>query len=304
MAFAQINKDNHLIWQADFFVAPLFVQANDDNVTIPINNTTGVQFDPFGNDYANYGFNFNSLEITQQDNPAQPATYDPVLHLITYYLPTTGVVAGSIRHLRYRWKDAAGNQSNEAQVDILVLDRPFGWRPRLASYLCEIDANGLNTGVGRYALLEKYYTDDGSLYVPFTTKANQPSDPDYVQPVPDPLSCPVGGGLLTDFFVYAFDLGINFVSIQFGSAGLPIFINHGAGDPQPLQMQIAPGFYDQIIVNYFNQAPGFANNMDLNIAAGGSGSASQATNVAAGPHSITFLNVTLPQPFGGSLILN
>ncbi|WP_373399676.1 hypothetical protein V8V91_08465 [Algoriphagus halophilus] len=74
------------------------------------------------------------------------------------------------------------------------------WRVLESSLRCERDANNINTGMAIYDFLEEYFTETD---LPTgETKLNAPSDPDYVAPVEDFVSCPVSFGGYTSGNLY------------------------------------------------------------------------------------------------------
>jgi hypothetical protein len=296
----RLNENNHIIWDHNFTEAPVIATAVDSNVDM-IQSAASVDADPFANDTSNYGFDYNSLEITLQANPAHPATYDPLTHIITIFSDPTWAV-DSLQVLQYKWTDLAGNVSNVANVNIHVKPRPLGWRAHPPSYQCEV-VGGDNTGNAFWSLLEAYWTDTGELAVPGGTTPNTPGIPEYVPPVVDQATCPLPSSTVP-FYVYNFtDPGTNSLikSIKLGSTGAVLTLNHARSAPQPRQVQVTPGAYDLLEVIVENIDPGALNSLALNSPGGGSDT--QGVGTSAGLQTITFPTVTIATGFGGDLTL-
>lgn len=72
----------------------------------------------------------------------------------------------------------------------VAYDRLTAWRGQAASAYC-LQTLGENNGYQGWTTIEKYYTDDNSLFSPSTTKSNVDTDPDYVAPIVNTTACPV-----------------------------------------------------------------------------------------------------------------
>ena len=180
-----LNKNNFLRWTGSFNQAPFDANAVDDSVNMFVTGAQVVLY-PLVNDVSTYGIALNTFEFTLQDNPLAPATFDSASKSVTYF-PPVGVVP-SVKTLKYKWKDFNGNESNEATITINVLARQTAWRGDPSSFACEM-SGGVRTGNSLYETLERYYTDDDELYLPYETKPNTIGDPDYIAPVTDNLNC-------------------------------------------------------------------------------------------------------------------
>lgn len=71
-----------------------------------------------------------------------------------------------------------------------VSSRPSLWRPRVSDAYCQ-QSSGDNTGYLVYQTLEQVYTDVTPNALTGQTKPNTPTDPDFVPPVYNTISCPV-----------------------------------------------------------------------------------------------------------------
>jgi len=185
----KLNRNNFLTWEGQFTDAP-FENVTNGWVLSMVENDPFIEGAVLFDDISTYGINLDTFEFTLQDNPLNPATWDAATGLVKYY-PPAGVTPG-LRYLKYTWRDNAGNLSPEGTITISVLARPIGWRGAPASYQCEL-SGGNNTGDAFYGELEKYYTDNGQVFAPYTTKPNTIGDPDYIAPVGDAGMCPIPG---------------------------------------------------------------------------------------------------------------
>jgi len=93
---------------------------------------------------------------------------------------TTGLVS---RTFLFRRSTPVQNFSNLPAAP-LTAARPTGWRG--LGLVHTLDANGKRTGRGRPLRLQRYYTDDGSLYKPRTEKPNIQGDRDFIADVTIP----------------------------------------------------------------------------------------------------------------------
>lgn len=246
------NKNNYLIWDAQFEDAPYVASALGTLVTAPITATQATfAFGPA--DVATYGINLNTFVFTLQDaGAAAPAVYDAATGYVTYYLPAAPVVG--FRTLKYQWQDNAGNLSNEGTISIELTARATAWRPNPASLVCRVVA-GDNTGYAGWGLLEEYYTDDSSTVLPLNTKPNVIGDPDYVADYSDPVMCPLPSAVLNlniyNVLTYGGPTPPTIVSVQCTKTagtgtGTVILVNPNMtpSDPQPYTVPLSPGTWD------------------------------------------------------------
>lgn len=304
----QLNKDNFLIWEGlGFTDAPFDLQVNDDLASIAY-NTTAVDIYPLGNDVASYGFNANSFEFTFQDNPNKIAAFDPVQKKVTYY-PPSDVQPGETRILRYKIRDTMGHESGEATISINIQERVTAWRAYQPSVSCLLDGKGDNTGMKSYGQLEKYYQDNGApvlLNSNPVLKDNVSNDPDYVPPVQDNISCPLPSQDVP-FYAWNAYTFFNIVSIIFRNGGSPVhtfYPNFGSTQPQPLQLQVSGGNYDEIAIELENVFSGPASaTLSLQPGAGGSAPQSQNVNQPQGIATYYFYNLAMGATFGADLYI-
>ncbi len=183
----ELNQNNFLRWKGEFKKAPYTANAVNDSINMIIDQTF-IEISPLINDVSTYGIALNTFTFTSQDNPDKPAIFNPSTSKVTYFLPVSAAV-GNVRHLKYKWTDYNGNESNEATISINVIVRPTGWRVYPPSFSCEFDVEAERTGRSLYAQLVKYYLDNNQNVTPLTLKNNVVGDPNYVAPVEDPINC-------------------------------------------------------------------------------------------------------------------
>jgi hypothetical protein len=284
---ATLNKNNFLIWEGSFNDAPFSNVATDDSASMLI-TAAFVELQPLLNDISTYGINVLSFEFTLQDNLITLATWDSVTQKIKYF-PPAGISPG-VRLLKYRWRDNFGNLSNEATVSIDVQPRATAWRGDPSSYVC--DNPGVTNGAG-WGTLEKYYTDNNDLFLPHTTKPNDPVDPDFIAPVNDPIMCPLSSST-DNLNIFNFVSGspeptiIRITLNKSGGGTTVLNVLHRASNAQPRIVPIAPGLYTTIDV-LVNDATGA--DLTLNPGSGGSGGGTQS--IATASETKSFAAVTI-----------
>ena len=294
---AILNRNNFLIWEGSFEPSPQMTQAIDDLVSA-VQNAPLIEISPLLNDVATYGIDETSLLITLQTNLTTPATWDPVTKKITFY-PNAGQGVEEIEVLKYKWKDTQGTFSNEAPISVNFTARPTGWRGYASSRVC-LQESGDNTGEAFFDQLEKYYTDDNTAFLPQELKTNVDTDPDYIAPVVDSISCPLPGAT-QDFKIYNFSLPVrsnpapiikNITFFPDGGGFLSFSLNHKASDLQPRIIQVPTGLYPSIEVEV--QYVPAAINLSIEPGTGGSASQSQvAYTPGVIPLTMLFEDVTI-----------
>ena len=286
-----LNKNNFLIWEGEFAPAPVIAQAVEDTVSLVV-NAAYYDISPLLNDVSTYDIDPTSLLITFQSNPGNPATWDPITKKLRYY-PLPFQAAGEFLALKYKWKDVQGNESNEAEITLTFTERPTGWRGRASSRVCLLDT-GVNNGQAMYLELEKYYTDDNSLFLPAEYKDNVDTDPDYIPEFTDLISCPLPAQD-TDFKVYNLQNAVpipTIVRIEFeknGGGSYAFTIGHTFTHPQPRTFQIPAGLYDSITVFLSGAIVGG----DLVLSPGSGGSGDEIVSIATSGQTVAFLNKTM-----------
>lgn len=246
----KLNKNNYLIWDGQFADAPFQTVVNGWVLSL-VQGESYVEGQVLFDDFATYGINLSTFEFTVQDNPTTPATWDSVTGMVKYY-PPAGVTPG-LRYLKYKWKDNMGHDSPEGTITISVLARATAWRPAASSYQCQL-SGGVNTGMAYYSLLEKYYTDNGTAYSPYTTKPNTVGDPDYVAPVADGATCPVPGSTISvNVWNFVDVVGPYISRVRFDNgAGTVVEISPDLhrSDPQPVTFTVPSGTYTVTVTVY------------------------------------------------------
>jgi hypothetical protein len=289
----KLNKNNFLIWDGAFNDAPHSEVAVDDEADV-VEGSAFIEVEPLLNDTATFGINQETLEVTLQADPLNPAIWDSISGILKIFLPVSAL-HGDVLLLEYHWFDNQGNESNTAQIAITILDRPTAWRGRASSFYCELDS-GENTGNGGYTTLEKYYTDNGVLYSPEETKSNDIGDPDYIAPFPASDACPLPGSSqeLQFWNLATGDPEPQIAAAEFNKTGggsSSMYLGHYPSSPQPRTVNVQPGAYDSIEVVVSN-ADG--KTVTIYPGSGGSGGGSQAVSGSGGV-TITFLTVTLDE---------
>src|ERR1044072_1936502 len=112
---ARINKDNFLVWDGSFNQLAHSNVAVDDTANVVLAPGGYVDIPILVNDTYTFGINQDSVEITLQQNIANPAEY--LKPAIRYYVDEALSVGDTV-DLKYRWYDLLGNLSNEATVTI------------------------------------------------------------------------------------------------------------------------------------------------------------------------------------------
>jgi hypothetical protein len=297
MALSILTKENYHQWEGDFDPLPATLLAVDDVASMII-NAGSIEIDPFVNDVSSLGINYDSLEITLQDNPLAIAIYDPVSRKITYYLPNDAL-AGQVRQIKYKWKDVAGTSSNEATISVTVLERATSFRPHTFSKECIKDGSGNNTGQSRYTALEKYYLDDGKALKPYFLVANVVSHPNYVAPVDDPVSCPIPAVAGNDFYVYVYNRDSILMTVQIGSMA-PYNLNLQGSDTGAYAVIQVPSGSQAVTLTINNGNP--QNIIEANIST--PGQALQTRHMTAlGTADILFDDIIFGTGFAGELTI-
>lgn len=305
----QLNKNNFIVWQGNFAAAPFSVVANNDTVQI----TKGEPFlaiYPLINDAATYGINAESLEITFQDNVQKPAVWDSIAQKITYYLPA-GAGYGTQRLLKYRFRDKAGNLSNEATITIGVAFAETFWRGLETSFSCLKDSAGENTGLGSYATLEKVDSTTSTPVVPAEQKPNVEGDANYIAPFQTAL-CPLPEETLQMGFFNRSNSGKDSIlAISLFNGGEQVrgfFVDlFSTTKPQPKLVNVLPGHYDEMRVTVQIRS-GINRELEFKPGAGGAGGSFVTANPPVRDGSVqtitvSFLNITFGTDYAGDLIM-
>lgn len=120
-----------------------------------------------------------------------------------FVVPASGLVSFSVAGLAtgsYTVTIASTNCNGVGSLPINYShpgNRIQAWRKREESAYCFVNGAGQYTGQKGWLLLEKYYIDNGDTVLPLQTKSNVNTDPDYVTPVTDTVTCPIGGSAIT-----------------------------------------------------------------------------------------------------------
>lgn len=183
----KLNRNNLLIWEGNFGSAPIFVTANNDNISVS-KNTAALVIDVLSNDVATLGILRTSVVITENPNTNKPAVVDAATGNIVYY-PPAGFIGQHI--LKYRFRDMLGNPSNEGTVTVVVQEREVSWRIYPPSFVCERSGTNDFTGNGYYRQLQKFYPDTQEAFSPQELVNNTSDHPNYVPPAPEP-TCAIG----------------------------------------------------------------------------------------------------------------
>jgi hypothetical protein len=198
-----LNRNNYLRWKGTFTKRPYTITpvstfftffASDDSVVIQ----------PLSLSSASLGIDLTSLKIEQIRDAStgavvqlsQDCDYDGAGNLTVYRpIPTLlGLV------IYFTFKDNSGNQSpNIPTIPHLVPDfntviaiSPVvtAWVAYPVSYVCVVDAFGNQSGYKAWTQLVLINSSSLAPIVPLTLKPNIATDPDYIQPVTDLITCP------------------------------------------------------------------------------------------------------------------
>jgi hypothetical protein len=291
MAVSILNNDNFFQWLGEFEEAP-FENIAVDDVAQVAENADSVDLSPLLNDTSTYGINPLSFQITLQDNPFQPATFNASTGVLTYY-PPVGVVIGETRTIKYTWTDINGAISNEATVSITIIARAKAWRGYGPSYQCNAP------GEAQYLQLEEYYTDDNESVVPAHHKPNVNTDPDYIAPAVDFAACPNPDLDPGTLYIYNNSATVAILQILFKRVGQPdvaYVLNQSAGDTiRTIQVGDLAAPYDEVQIQLGLPAGGAVSATgSLSIEPAAGGSAADSTALVTLQTTYSLYNVSFP----------
>lgn len=300
----QLNKNNFIIWTGEFKPPSFEAIANNDILSMQQGATEAAEIYPLNNDIATYGINPDTLEITLQDNPAAPAVWDAVAKKLFYYLPVDAV-AGQDRVIKYRWRDAIGNYSNEGSITVTVTARQISYRPYAPSLVCLKNGNGTNTGQAFYQQLEQFFTDTGEAVSPRVLIANEVILPQYAPPTQAFGICPLPAQniVLNLFNNSSFEdvvlLAISLFNQGEQVAGYSVFL--GRDQVQPRELFVAPGSFDAMHVVTRND---YGRSVLVRYVPGDGGGGGNTIDVPGGGGGVAiFNNVTFGTDYAGDIII-
>ena len=240
-----LNRNNYLRWNGTFTKRPYTITpvpkffdffANIDSIVIQPMITSSASL---GIDYTTYKITsiidqYTGLPIQL----SQDCAYDGAGNLTVYrpIIPTLGFVINGT------FEDNSGNLSSILSNLIIVTAIEIAWVVYPVSYVCNIDSFGNQTGFKSWTQLYLINASTLSPIIPLTFKPNIPTDPDYIAPVIDLITCPsdyVGSGGYCPLTISNFSQNVtdpsplNFINITSlflfnptaGIGGTPVSIN-------------------------------------------------------------------------------
>jgi hypothetical protein len=201
-----INSNNFLRWYGSFIDPEYSFDVSNGTIDFYANDDF-ITFNPFTVTAASasLGINPRSFKITGFRNGSgdpitmqQPYFWDAETQLLTIYRPTIDPPALDTVAIDFTFEDGAGHlyDSTTSGTIIQIAYSPIltAWVAYAPSVYCALDSFGDNNGLQGWTQLKLVNASTLTDISPLTLKPNIISDPDYIAPVTNLISCPVSTG--------------------------------------------------------------------------------------------------------------
>lgn len=196
-----LNENCFIRFTGSFTPLPFSINAVGFSTNL-YSNLDFVDFNPLSLSFASLNINPDSFEIESAVDGfgadvafSSGILWNPDTSTLRVYRPEDLTLTNV--YINFHFFDYAGNISNSATINIIISSVVVAWVAYPATAVCNVDVFGQNNGFLSWSQLMLINVATGSTISPFTTKPNVPSDPDYVAPITDLITCPVPSGIST-----------------------------------------------------------------------------------------------------------
>lgn len=305
-----LNKNNFIRWTGSFTTFPYTITAVDDGPFLLPSGDDYLFCSPLANDTSTLPLDPYSFVIVGTSTPmSSPPVWDAVAQTLQVFRPINPAIATA--SVTYTIADYAGNVSNQADAIVNIPAVATRWDGYGPSYACLLDAFGQKTGYANYTQLILVNAGTGTPLSPTTIKTNIVSDPDYIGPVYDPITCVPTTGDICPLNIGNFTTRdtVNYIVVTqvsltdgSGTVNYPVTINPG----ESITLNVPASAYTHIVLTYsvFGSptSPPMASDYDWFFTTGGTSPILVGVLTTGG--SFDYGATTLSFPAGATIYVN